>query len=238
MHLKKLRTTLSPRRFRPTFGTAIALVALFVTMSGTAVALPGKNRVDSNDPKRGSIGTRAIANNSVRSSDIRNGNVFGADINDGSLTGDDVRDDSLNGNDVNESQLGKVPNAAAADNATNAQNAANAQKVGTNGVDTAAIQPYAVKGVRIALPVRRTGASVIIGANGQVATATASCGGGERLIGGGPEYHGTFPASTTPFPGGTVDSYPMDHQQWRARAYNGTGTNRSFQVWVLCIPNA
>lgn len=232
MHLKKTRATLSLRSRRLTLGTAVALVALLATMAGSAVALPGKNRVDSNDAKRGSIGTRAIANNSLRSSDIRNGNVFSRDISDGSLTGDDVQDDSLTGNDIDENTLGKVPSAAAADTATTSQ------RVGTNGVDTAAIQPYAVKGVRIAIPVRRTGAVKQIGANGQIATATASCGGGERLIGGGAEYHGTFPASTTPFPGGTVDSYPTSSYQWQVRAYNGTGTTRSFQVWVLCIPNA
>lgn len=101
-------------------GTAISLVALFVALSGTAVALPGKNRVDSNDPKRGSIGTRAIANNSVRSSDIRTNNVRTSDINNGSVTGDDV----------DEGTFDKVPSAANADSATSASSAGNANTLG------------------------------------------------------------------------------------------------------------
>jgi len=105
-------------------GTAISLVALFVALSGTAVALPGKNRVDSNDPKRGSIGTRAIANNSIRSGDIRTGNVQSSD----------VKDDSVTGGDVDESSLGKVPSATSADSATNAASAANAGAL--DGVDS------------------------------------------------------------------------------------------------------
>ena len=64
---------------------AVALTALFIALSGTAIALPGRNRVDKNDYRRSSIGTRAIANNSIRSRDIRNGTITGRDINEASL---------------------------------------------------------------------------------------------------------------------------------------------------------
>ena len=110
-------------RRRPTPAMGIALVALFVALSGTAVALPGKNRVDSNDPKRGSIGTRAIANNSVRSKDIRTGNVRSSDVLNDSLLSEDVKNDALTGDDINEGTLGTVPNATSATTATNANNA-------------------------------------------------------------------------------------------------------------------
>jgi len=108
----------------------IALVALFVALSGTAVALPGKNRVDSNDPKRGSIGTRAIANNSVRSKDIRTGNVRSSDVLNDSLLSEDVKNDALTGDDINEGTLGTVPNATSATTATTATTANNANTVG------------------------------------------------------------------------------------------------------------
>jgi hypothetical protein len=126
-------------RHRPSPAIVISLIALFVALSGVAVALPGKNRLDRNDPKRGSIGSRAIANNSIRTGDIRANNVQTSDLLDGSVTGEDV----------NEATLGTVPrstranlaaqatkaqSAASAVNAVNAANAANADAL--DGVDS------------------------------------------------------------------------------------------------------
>jgi len=98
-------------RRRPTPAMGIALVALFVALSGTAVALPGKNSVQANDLKRGSVGTRAISNNSVRSGDIRTGNVRSSDVLNDSLLSQDVQNNALTGDDINESTLGTVPSA-------------------------------------------------------------------------------------------------------------------------------
>jgi hypothetical protein len=70
---------------RPSPALIVAIVALVAALAGTAVALPGKNTVKSND----------IAKNAVGSSDIKNNKVKGAD--------------------VNEASLGKVPSAAVAD---------------------------------------------------------------------------------------------------------------------------
>ena len=101
--------------------TVIALLALFVALSGVAAALPGKNRLDRNDPKRGAIGTRAIANNSIRTADIRTGTIQASDIGDGSVTGDDV----------NEGTLGRVPRATSADSAARAATATSAETAKT-----------------------------------------------------------------------------------------------------------
>jgi hypothetical protein len=95
------------RRFltrRPSPAMGVAFVALLAALSGTAVALPGVNIVDSGD----------IRNNSVRSKDLRNNNVGGRDIRNGGVTGRDVRDNALTGAEVNESTLGQVPSAASA----------------------------------------------------------------------------------------------------------------------------
>ncbi len=56
---------------RPTPAMAVAFVALLAALSGTAIALPGKNSVDSGDIKK----------NTVRSADIRNGTILSKDIN-------------------------------------------------------------------------------------------------------------------------------------------------------------
>ncbi len=101
---------------KPSPAMAVAFVALLAALSGTAIALPGTNSVDSGD----------IKNNTVRGKDIRNGSVAGKDIKNGAVKSADVGDDSLSGADINESTLGKVPSAANADHATNADNATNA----------------------------------------------------------------------------------------------------------------
>jgi hypothetical protein len=112
------------RRFlanrRPTPAMALAFIALLAALSGTAVALPGKNSVDSGDIKNKQVKGKDLANNAVAAKKVKNG----------SLTGADIKDDSLTGSDVNESTLGQVPSAANADNATNATNASNANTVG------------------------------------------------------------------------------------------------------------
>jgi hypothetical protein len=111
-------------RFRkPSPAMAIAFIALLAALSGTAVALPGKNTVDSGD----------IKNNSVRSKDLRNNNVATKDVKNNNLRSADIRNNSLTGTDINEGSLGQVPSANTANNATSATNAttaANAQSLG------------------------------------------------------------------------------------------------------------
>lgn len=91
------------------------IAAMFVALTGTAVALPGKNTVDSGD----------IINNQVRSKDVKDANLTGADLQDGavdtaelaaeSVDSSKVAPDSLTGANVAEQSLGPVPAAANAE---------------------------------------------------------------------------------------------------------------------------
>lgn len=63
----------------------LGLVAIFIALGGTALALPGRNTVDSGD----------IKNGQVRSADIGTGQVRTADVLDNGLTGADVAEASL-----------------------------------------------------------------------------------------------------------------------------------------------
>ena len=66
---KRLKRNISP-------ALAISLIALFAAIGGgAAIALPGKNTVNSGDIKK----------NAVRSSDIKNNKVTGADVNESTL---------------------------------------------------------------------------------------------------------------------------------------------------------
>jgi len=100
---------------------AVAFVALLAALSGTAVALPGKNTVDSADIKNKQVKNKDLANNAVAAKKVKNS----------SLTGADIKDDSLTGSDVNESTLGQVPSANTANSANSAANATRAESAGT-----------------------------------------------------------------------------------------------------------
>jgi len=78
---------------RPSLSLVISILALLVALSGVAVALPGKNTVNSGD----------VINNSLRSADLKNGS---------GVKGVDVAKNSLTGADIKESSLGSVPSAA------------------------------------------------------------------------------------------------------------------------------
>ena len=75
------------RRLTPSPAMAVALVALFMAMGGSAYALV--------------ITSGSIKNNTIRSVDVRNGGLIGKD----------VRADGLGGRAIKESTLGTVPSA-------------------------------------------------------------------------------------------------------------------------------
>jgi hypothetical protein len=74
---------------RPSPAMAVAFVALLAALSGTAVALPGKNTVDSADIKNGQVKGKDVARNAITGAKIANSSVTGADVRDGSLTPSD-----------------------------------------------------------------------------------------------------------------------------------------------------
>jgi hypothetical protein len=115
------------RRFfvrRPSPATAVAFVALLAALSGTAIALPGTNTVDSGD----------IINGQVKKKDIRKNAVTGKKVKNGSLGGADVKNDSLKGADINESTLSQVPSANSANTAGTANTANSAATAGTANI--------------------------------------------------------------------------------------------------------
>ena len=73
------------RRLIPSPAMAVALVALFMAMGGSAYALV--------------ITSGSIKNNTIRSVDVRNGGLLGKDL----------RHDSVGGRAIKESTLGTVP---------------------------------------------------------------------------------------------------------------------------------
>ena len=66
---------------RPNPTTVIACLALFFAVAGgSAIALQGRNSVDSGDIKKGNVKTSDIRNNAVTTKKIKNNHVRAADI--------------------------------------------------------------------------------------------------------------------------------------------------------------
>ena len=105
---------------RPSPAMAVAFVALLAALSGTAIALPGTNSVDSGDIVNGQVKAKDIGKNAVNGKKVKNGSLGSADVKNGSLTGTDIKDNSLTGSDINESTLGQVPSANTANSANSA----------------------------------------------------------------------------------------------------------------------
>jgi hypothetical protein len=78
------------QRTRPTPALLVALLALILSLSGAAVALPGVDRVGKGD----------IQKNAVRSQHVKGKSLKGADLADGTIGSKQVGLDSLNASDI------------------------------------------------------------------------------------------------------------------------------------------
>ena len=83
------------RRLLPSPAMVVALVALVMSLGGSAYALV--------------VTGKQIRNNTVTGKDIRNRSLTGRDVRSRSLTGRDVRRDKLGGASIKESSLATVP---------------------------------------------------------------------------------------------------------------------------------
>src|SRR5262249_42760551 len=88
---------------RPSHGTVVAYLALFIALGGTTLAAThlGKSSVGANQLKKNSVVTAKVKNKAITTAKIA--------------------DDAGTGAQLNESTLGQVPNAASASSAANAE---------------------------------------------------------------------------------------------------------------------
>jgi len=109
----------------------VALIALFISLGGVSYGV-ATGSIDSRELKNNTVRTKDLRNNDVRSKDIRNSTILGRDIKTGTIKGSDIGGNTVTGRDVLESSLGVVPNAnlaSFAGSATNANRANSAAKV-------------------------------------------------------------------------------------------------------------
>jgi hypothetical protein len=105
----------APPNRRPSPALVISIIALAVACTGTAVAIPGSDRVGAGDIRAGAVRSSEVENRSLRGLDVRLQTIGTAQLADRAVTNpklaDDavetatVADDSLTGADISESTL-------------------------------------------------------------------------------------------------------------------------------------
>lgn len=149
----------------------VACIALLASLSGTAIALPGKNKLDKNDFPTGVVRSAAIRNKGIATADLKDGIIIPSKLAPGSVfagalqTGA-VSDAKLASSAVTSSKLGgnSVISSKIADNAVGASeitssavggseiasNAVQTDEIAANGVGGSDIANNAVTGGKIA----------------------------------------------------------------------------------------
>jgi hypothetical protein len=117
-------------RRRPSPAMIIALIALFVSLSGVSYGV-ATGFIDSREIKNNEIRSLDIRNNEIRTRDLRNNEVRGIDIRNSTVQSRDIAINGVQGVDVKEDTLAKVPSALLADSATTATTANSANSVST-----------------------------------------------------------------------------------------------------------
>jgi hypothetical protein len=113
---------------RPSPAMVIALIALFVSLSGVSYGV-ATGFIDSREIKNNEVRSLDIRNNEVRTRDLRNNEVRGIDIRNSTVQSRDIAINGVTGEDVKEDTLAKVPSALLADTATKANSATTADGV-------------------------------------------------------------------------------------------------------------
>ena len=126
-------------RRRPSPAMVIALIALFVSLSGVSYGV-ATGFIDSREIKNNEVRSLDIRNNEVRTRDLRNNEVRGIDIRNSTVQSRDIAINGVTGEDVKEDTLAKVPSALLADSATKADTATTADSVKSLKIIDATIQ--------------------------------------------------------------------------------------------------
>ena len=106
-------------RRRPSPAMIVALIALFVSLSGVSYGV-ATGFIDSREIKNNEVRSLDIRDNQIRSRDIRNNEVRGKDIRNSTIQSRDIAINAVTGEDVKEDTLAKVPSALLADSAASA----------------------------------------------------------------------------------------------------------------------
>ncbi len=194
------------RRFRPSPALILSCVALFMALSGSALAV-------------------GIAKNSVRSAQIADGTVRAVDLKDAAVTAPKIAPAAIDQTKIGPEAVGATQIAAnAVSSAKVADQSLSADDLGPNSVGSSEIQAGAVRSSELGPIVTVSNSTpVAAGAN---ASVTATCPEGTTVISGGAQ-----PANF----GVELTSTLRQGNGWLAQAKNNSGAASSLTAFAYCL---
>jgi hypothetical protein len=211
------------RRFQPTPAFVVAIIALVVSMSGTAVAVTAlaPNSVKSKHIANGQVKVKDLGSDSVRGAKVQDASLTGTDVADGSLAGADVTDGTLAGADVTDESL------TGADVQDNSLTGADVNESTLQGVMASRVRMVVTQGIPTV--------------GGQ--EFVASCAPSEKAIGGGGAWIQAATGTPTQLEAPITASMPEPAipgadgaTGWRSAGRNLSGQDRIFRVYAVCVP--
>ena len=225
--------TRKTRSFRPSPSIVISCLALFLALTGSALAA------------KASIGSNQIVNGSIRTVDLRDSAVNSAKVADTSITATDLGTDSVGTDEIAKDAVKAdeiADNAVASpevapDSLTAGDLAANSvgssevadqsltqADLGTNSVGETEVAADAISADELTTVTVRTNATTIN--NGDTGGVSVSCAAGEQIISGGgqPGKYGVEMTSSIPSGNG-----------WLYQVKNASGFNTTITVYALCL---
>jgi hypothetical protein len=206
--------TRKTRSFRPSPALVIGCMALFLAMTGSALAV-GKN----------SVRSAQIVDATVRTIDLRDNAVKSIKVADASLTADDLGIDSVNSDEIAENAVAS-PEVAPDSLTTGDLGAASvtSSEVADQSLTANDLGPTSVGASELGtVTVRTNSEAIAAGANGSV---TANCLAGEQILSGGgqPGNFGVEMTSTRPSGNG-----------WLYQARNQNGSASTITAFAVCL---
>jgi trimeric autotransporter adhesin len=198
--------TSKTRSFRPSPALVISCLALFLALTGSALAV-------------------GIAKNSVRSAQIVDGSVRTVDLRDNAVNAEKIAPDSVGSEEIAENAVASPE--VSPDSLTNQDLGAasvTSSEVADQSLAASDLGPSSVAASELAgVTVRTNSAPVAKDANGSV---SVSCAAGEQLLSGGgqPGHFGTEMISSRP-----------SGEGWLYQARNNSGSDDTITVFALCL---
>jgi hypothetical protein len=218
-----------------TYGNVTATIAIFLAMSGAAVAVTTapKNSVTSASIKDGEVRSADVRDGAVTAAKIRSDSVGSGKAIDGSLNSADIRDDSLDQRDLGASSVG---NTELADNSVGSSKIQPGEVTSTDISDSGILSQDIVGNQIGAREVKDlTAATSPVGTSispGHAGNAAVTCPDGGMVVGGGYAWEDdafTWVIYSTP-------SEADPTHTWTVRGYVPAGGNSNrLYAWASCL---
>jgi hypothetical protein len=218
--------TTKTRRFRPSPALILSCVALFVALSGSALAVGlAKNSVRSAQIVDGTVRTRDVKDAAVTGTKIAPNAVGPDQIAENAVSSAKVAPDSLTAQDL---APNSVTSSEVADQSLTADdlgpNSVGSSEVQDNAVGSSELQASAVRASELGPIIAVTNSTPV--ANGANASVTANCPEGTTVISGGAQ-----PANF----GVELTSTLRNGNGWLAQARNNSGGASSLTAFAYCL---